>query len=149
MNILEVIDLDKIGDIVKGVLPKTQQASQPTTVQVLQPLAPPLSKTQDFHTGHNGVDLGAGADKKVYAPEAGTVTVGFEAGGAGNYVTVDAGERVHKLFHLSKVTVKSGEQVKQGQPVGYVGSTGKSTGNHLHWEVWIGKQPVNPMQFVK
>jgi murein DD-endopeptidase MepM/ murein hydrolase activator NlpD len=65
-------------------------------------------------------------------------------------VIVDHGNGFSTRYaHISRFTVEQGDEVEQGQIIGYIGSTGNSTGPHLHYEVWHQGKPVNPMQFVK
>ena len=69
-------------------------------------------------------------------------------GGYGNYVEVEHGNAIQTRYgHMSSYIVAPGQQVKKGDILGYVGSTGRSTGNHLHYEVRIEGEPVNPMPF--
>src|SRR3546814_463620 len=71
-------------------------------------------------------------------------------GGYGNYVEVEHGNAIQTRYgHMSSYIVRSGQQVKKGDILGYVGSTGRSTGNHLHYEVRIEGAPVNPLPFVR
>ena len=101
--------------------------------------------TQGLH-GHNGVDLGAPNGTPVYASAAGTVIVaknnGGYNGGYGNYIVVSHANGTQTLYaHLSSVAISVGQTVEKGQKLGGVGSTGKSTGNHLHFEVRCAKNP--------
>jgi len=67
----------------------------------------------------------------------------------GNSVTLDHGNQVRSIYgHLSKVLVKSGDHVTKGQVLGLAGSTGRSTGTHLHYEVQVAGHPVNPRSFL-
>lgn len=95
-------------------------------------------KTQGIH-GYNGVDIGAPSGTSVYAAAGGTVMIarsGAWNGGYGNYVVIKHSNGVQTLYaHLSSVSVSTGAWVNQGDLIGGVGSTGKSTGNHLHFEV--------------
>lgn len=97
---------------------------------------------------HGGVDYAAAAGTPIFAPWAGTVRTGFEAGGAGNWswVTADNGD-LFKAFHLSRYEVRSGP-VASGQVIGYVGTTGASTGAHLHAELWQGGTRIDPTGFL-
>jgi murein DD-endopeptidase MepM/ murein hydrolase activator NlpD len=96
---------------------------------------------------HDGVDFGVPVGTPVKSPVGGTVKgSGYTRGSQGNYVTVmgDNGE-VHKFFHLSKVMVRAGSRVSQGQVVGLSGNSGRSTGPHLHWEKHVSGRPTNPI----
>ena len=71
-------------------------------------------------------------------------------GGYGNYVEVEHGNAIQTRYgHMSSYVVIPGQSIKKGDVLGYVGSTGRSTGNHLHYEVRIEGAPVNPMPFVR
>lgn len=96
---------------------------------------------------HPGVDIGAPAGSDITAPGNGKIVYAAPAGTAGNLVELvtDEGEK-HRFMHLSKILVRQGEHVRRGDVIGLVGSTGFSTGPHLHWEKYAsdGKQ-VNPL----
>ena len=97
---------------------------------------------------HPGVDIAAPTGTPVVAPEDGTITlVKLGSPSAGNYVELvtNSGQK-HRFLHLSKINADQGTKVKKGQTVGFVGSTGYSTGPHLHWEKYAsGGQQVNPL----
>jgi LysM repeat protein len=101
-------------------------------------------KTQGIH-GYNAIDLGAPAGTPVLAAAAGKVIVsraGGWNGGYGNYIVIDHANGTQTLYsHNSSNTVWQGQSVVAGQVIGYVGSTGRSTGNHLHFEVRGAKNP--------
>ncbi len=102
---------------------------------------------------HLGTDMAANMGAPVYAAEAGTVigvsTNGSYNGGAGNYVTISHGNGlVTKYFHLSTAFVAVGDIVERGQNIAAVGSTGKSTGPHLHFQVEVNGTPVCPYDFL-
>lgn len=102
----------------------------------------------DWGTGNNYVHPIFGAE--IRAPWDGKVTIGYQAGGAGNWIWVDRGDGVlFKCFHLSSYAVTNGESVKAGQVIGYVGNTGASDGAHYHVEVWVNGVPVNPVPIVE
>jgi murein DD-endopeptidase MepM/ murein hydrolase activator NlpD len=85
----------------------------------------------------------------VRATAAGRVNVAEYSGGYGNMVEVDHGAGlVTRYGHLSAFTVSPGDRVEVGQIVGLVGSTGRSTGSHLHYETRINGEPVNPVRFL-
>ncbi len=115
------------------------------------PLAGPAVLTQTFSSHHPGVDLAAAAGTGVLAATSGQVSVveGVqESGGYGNYVCIDAAPVIRTCYaHLSVVLVQSGQDVEAGQRIGRVGSTGYSTGPHLHFELRLGAGyvPVDPL----
>lgn len=97
---------------------------------------------------HTGVDITAPKGTPVYATADGTVTSESPGGGYGLVVVINHGYSYKTLYaHLSKKAVKPGQKVKRGQVIGYVGSTGMSTGSHLHYEVIKGGQRVNPVYY--
>lgn len=99
---------------------------------------------------HNGIDIPAPAGTPIYATADGIVGRAQRLGGYGNYVEIEHGNAIQTRYgHMSSYIVTPGQSVKKGQIVGYVGSTGRSTGNHLHYEVRIEGAPVNPMPFVR
>jgi murein DD-endopeptidase MepM/ murein hydrolase activator NlpD len=99
---------------------------------------------------HRGIDYAGAAGSRVVAPAAGkvalvgTVSQGFRV--HGNVVGIDHGQGVVSIFmHLSRINVKEGDFVKAGQLIGAVGSTGASTGPHLHWGLYVNGQSVDPI----
>jgi murein DD-endopeptidase MepM/ murein hydrolase activator NlpD len=95
---------------------------------------------------HSGVDLAAPAGSPVYATATGVVSFANWSGGYGLLVVVDHGGQLQTRFgHLSRLMVSPGQTVVQGQVLGLVGSTGRSTGPHLHYEVRRGGLAVNPL----
>jgi len=108
---------------------------------------PPYGSYPHFHTG---IDLVAPFGSPVYAADDGIVAlVGATSSGYGNYVVVAHSGGLDTLYgHLSASLVKVGQSVSQGQPVGLEGSTGNSTGAHLHFELRINQKPVNPAPYL-
>lgn len=99
---------------------------------------------------HNGIDIPAPRGTPIYATADGIVGRAQRLGGYGNYVEIEHGNLIQTRYgHMSSYVVSSGQQVKKGEIIGYVGSTGRSTGNHLHYEVRIEGSPVNPLPFVR
>ena len=95
---------------------------------------------------HQGVDFGAPSGAPIVAAAAGRVSFAGYHGGHGNYVRLTHNKGLATGYaHMSRFAVKNGQAVAQGQVIGYVGSTGLSTGPHLHYEVWLNSRPVNPM----
>ena len=94
---------------------------------------------------HKGMDIGAAWGTPVYAVLDGTVQAAGRAGGYGNFIKLQHGGGIGTGYgHLSRFAVSAGQRVRQGQVIGYVGSTGISTGPHLHWEVWRNGVAINP-----
>ncbi len=99
---------------------------------------------------HNGIDIPAPHGTPIYATADGIVGRAQRLGGYGLYVEVEHGNGIQTRYgHMSSFIVTSGQRVKKGDILGYVGSTGRSTGNHLHYEVRIAGTPVNPIPFVE
>lgn len=98
---------------------------------------------------HKGIDLGGYTGMPVYAPADGTVIWTGRRGGYGLTVVIDHefGMQTH-FAHLHSYKVKRGDQIARGQNIGAVGSTGKSTGPHLHYEVRRNGNPINPVHFI-
>jgi murein DD-endopeptidase MepM/ murein hydrolase activator NlpD len=95
---------------------------------------------------HAGVDFGAGWGTPIYAATDGRVSFAGWHGGHGNYVRLDHGSGIGTGYgHMSRIAVSPGTSVRRGQVIGYVGSTGLSTGPHLHYEMYRNGQTVNPL----
>lgn len=100
-------------------------------------------------TTHTGIDFAAPAGTHIYSWRSGTVTFAGWSGGYGNFIIVDHGDGfVTRYAHCSKIAVTKGQTVSQGQVIGYVGTTGNSTGNHLHFEVKVNGNFVNPKNYL-
>lgn len=99
---------------------------------------------------HGGLDIGAPAGTPIKATAGGTVTYAqYNSGGYGNLVVIDHGNGVKTYYgHCSKLYVSKGEKVIAGEVIGAVGSTGFSTGNHLHFEIRINDTRVNPQKYL-
>jgi len=95
---------------------------------------------------HKGVDFAIPLGTPVLAVGDGEVIVAKRSGGAGNYVAIRHGRQyMTRYMHMKKLLVKPGDKVKRGERIGLTGNTGRSTGPHLHFEVWINNQAVNPL----
>ena len=102
---------------------------------------------------HNGTDFGATCGMPLYAAQSGTVVTAGRQGGFGNYVVVDHGviggaSLMTGYAHQSKIAVSVGQHVNAGQLIGYVGTTGLSTGCHLHLQVYKNGTPVDPLTYI-
>ncbi len=100
---------------------------------------------------HSGIDLSGPVGTPIYATADGTVTTAeWNSGGYGRLVKIDHGRGIETRYgHLSVMSVRPGERVTRGQVIGRMGSTGRSTGSHLHYEVRIDGRAVNPIPFMK
>jgi murein DD-endopeptidase MepM/ murein hydrolase activator NlpD len=106
----------------------------------------PMTGSQRFH---GGIDLAAASGEPVYATQAGVVMFSGAYGGYGNVVVLNHGNALFTLYgHNSQLLVKAGEMVYRGQVISKVGSTGRSTGPHLHFEVHHNGQYVNPVTYL-
>jgi murein DD-endopeptidase MepM/ murein hydrolase activator NlpD len=98
---------------------------------------------------HAGVDMAGSQGEPIYASANGTVLQAGRSGGYGNLVELSHGKGIDTRYgHLSAILVKPGEKVRQGQLIGRMGSTGRSTGTHLHFEVRVDGRSVNPRPFL-
>ena len=106
----------------------------------------PVYKTIKFHAG---LDFTAPQGTPIYATAEGRVTLAGNSGnGYGNHVVIDHGFGYETLYgHMVRVKARPGQMVKRGEVIGWVGSTGKSTGPHLHYEVHKGGRPIDPIYF--
>jgi len=106
----------------------------------------PVYKTVKFHPG---LDFSAPQGTPIYATAEGTVqTAGNVGNGYGNHIVIQHGYSYSTLYgHMSRIKAKRGQRVKRGEVIGYVGSTGKSTGAHLHYEVFKGRKRLDPIYF--
>jgi len=106
----------------------------------------PIYKTEKMHSG---MDFTAPVGTPIHATGNGTVSkVEFDGRGYGNNVIVNHGWGFESLYgHMSKIVVRPGQKINRGDLIGYVGSSGASTGPHLHYEVRKGGNPVNPANF--
>jgi len=106
----------------------------------------PVTGGDDFH---NGIDIGAAPGSPVAATADGIVSFSGWNGGSGNLVAVEHGFGYSTFYAHNKMNaVKIGQRVKKGDIISYVGSTGNTTGPHLHYEVWRNGSPVNPKSFI-
>nr|WP_034859679.1 M23 family metallopeptidase [Hungatella hathewayi] len=107
------------------------------------------SPTEGASTGHKGMDIGAASGSSIRAAAAGEVTISTYSYSAGNYIMINHGGGVSTVYmHCSQLLVSEGETVTQGQEIAKVGSTGVSTGPHLHFGIRVNGDYVNPAGFV-
>jgi len=103
--------------------------------------------TQKFWGGHPGVDIARATGTPIFAADSGYVAVvGWDSSGYGNMVIIDHGNGFQTRYaHLDGVIVRQGQSVKKGQQIATMGTTGRATGPHLHFEVIKGGVPRNPL----
>jgi len=131
-----------------GAAPVT---SAPSSSGLIWPVSGPITSGFGWRWGriHEGVDVGVGYGTPIRAAAAGTVIYCGWEGGYGNLVVLDNGGNLATAYgHQSSIAVGCGQSVSQGQVIGYVGSTGHSTGPHLHFEVRIDGNAVDPLGYL-
>ena len=107
----------------------------------------PFTGLRDFHAA---VDISTRKGQPVYAPATGRVMSAASNGAYGNLVELDHGFGLTTRYgHLSGFAVRVGETVRRGQLIGYVGATGRATGSHVHYEVWVNGRTINPMRLLE
>lgn len=148
--------LDTLGTLIQsaypaaGILgtdaPEGTPAGWPTNGFISSPYGLRFGGTEF----HQGIDIAADTGTPIVATADGVVTAaGWSGSGYGNMVDIDHGDGVMTRYgHASAVAVTAGEHVRRGQIIAYVGSTGHSTGPHLHYEVRLNGQPVNPAPYL-
>ncbi len=105
--------------------------------------------TEGASTYHKGIDIGVPTGTPIVAAGAGTVVTASYQAAAGNYIMISHGNGIYTVYmHCSKLSVSVGQNVAKGEVIGYVGSTGVSTGPHLHFGVSVNGTYVNPLNYV-
>ena len=125
--------------------------SPPSSSGLIWPVAGPITSPYGMRWGslHPGIDIGAGTGTPIRAAAGGRVIVSGYSGGYGNLTVIDHGNGIATAYaHQSSLAAAAGQEVGQGQVVGYVGSTGFSTGPHLHFEVRVNGTPVDPLGYL-
>lgn len=121
----------------------TGQLVQPTNGSFTSPFGPRWGRL------HAGIDIAAPEGTPIYAADSGTVRIAGPMGGYGNYTCIQHSSSMSTCYaHQSRIAVSTGQAVKQGQVIGAIGNTGNSTGAHLHFEVRINGNPVDPMGYL-
>ena len=102
----------------------------------------------DYERLHAGLDIGAKFGEEIIAADGGTVLIAEYSDSYGNFVLIDHGDRYSSAYgHMSEIAVEAGQEVKQGELIGYIGSTGWSTGPHLHFEIRLDGERIDPEEF--
>ena len=102
----------------------------------------------DYERLHAGLDIGAKFGEEIIAADGGTVLIAEYSDSYGNFVLIDHSDRYSTAYgHMSEIAVEAGQEVKQGELIGYIGSTGWSTGPHLHFEIRLDGERIDPEEF--
>jgi len=141
--------LKKVDDYLEAV--RLMPLGRPVSGSISSPFGKRVDPINGKNAFHEGIDIRGERGEKVFATAAGKVTKAYKNGsGYGNYVEIDHGNGYRTVYaHLQNYLVKSGERVEQGQVIGQLGNTGRSTGAHLHYEIRLGNKPINPAKFMK
>ncbi len=98
---------------------------------------------------HKGIDMAGPVGTPIYATADGLIERAGWVNGYGNFIEIEHGNQIETRYgHMSRLNVEQYQRVKKGDLIGYMGSTGRSTGSHLHYEVRINGEPVDPMAFM-
>jgi murein DD-endopeptidase MepM/ murein hydrolase activator NlpD len=107
----------------------------------------PVTRRRDFHTG---IDVRAPRGRAIKAAKAGRVEYAGWMGGYGRVVVVRHNDGLSTLYaHCNSLSVRNGQSVSQGQTIASVGTSGRTTGPHLHFEIRQGKSPMNPLKLLR
>ena len=121
----------------------------PDSTRITSQFGPRKAPVAGASNYHKGVDVGAPRGTPIYAAACGTVVISTYHYSAGNYVMINHGGGVYTVYmHASKLLVDVGDKVKQGEKIALVGTTGYSTGNHLHFGVRINGTYYDPLDYV-
>jgi murein DD-endopeptidase MepM/ murein hydrolase activator NlpD len=125
--------------------------STPSAAGLIWPVSGPVTSPFGMRWGrmHEGIDIGVGYGTPIHAAASGRVVYSGWMDGYGNLVAIDHGRGLSTAYgHQSRIVVSNGQTVSQGQVIGYVGCTGHCFGPHLHFEVRINGNPVDPMGYL-
>jgi len=141
------------SNIKKTIQPATAPVKTSLGMSLIKPVSGTITSRYRARWGstHKGIDIGAPKGTSIRAAAAGTVTIaktGYN-GGYGIYVKINHGNGIETIYgHCSALNTSAGQKVSQGQVIAYVGSTGRSTGNHLHFEIRVNGVAHNPQNYV-
>lgn len=160
---------EAIKDLLEEYKKQQEEASKPSaSSKMIWPLSSKWSYISSYYgyrthpiTGekysfHRGIDIPAAKGDAIYAALSGTVITSTYNSSYGYYIIIDhgvyknTGKNLYTVYaHASKLIAKKGQKVSQGERIAKVGTTGSSTGNHLHFEIRLGSSTVNPLDYVK
>jgi murein DD-endopeptidase MepM/ murein hydrolase activator NlpD len=129
----------------------SHSSATPSAAGLIWPVQGVLTSPYGMRWGrmHEGIDIGASTGTLIYAAAGGTVVYAGWEGGYGNLTVIDHGNGLATAYgHQSRLAVSNGQTVSRGQVIGYVGSTGHSTGPHLHFEVRVNGAPTDPLAYL-
>lgn len=141
-----IFKLDHSLDIIKSV-----PLGPPVVGSITSLYGRRIDPLNDEVAFHSGIDISKKSGTEITTTADGKIAeTGYVAENQGNYIVIDHGKGFKtRYFHLQKILVEKGDQVKRGQLIGLVGNTGRSTGPHLHYEIHYNKKTVNPLKFVR
>jgi murein DD-endopeptidase MepM/ murein hydrolase activator NlpD len=145
----EIEKLIKNQDVKLACIPAIQPVSNKDLTRIASGFGMRIDPVYGTPKMHKGLDFAAPQGTPIYATANGTVAVaGFTDGGYGNHVEINHGYGYETIYgHMVKVKVHSGQHVTRGEVIGWVGSTGKSTGPHCHYEIHVNGEAVDPVYF--
>lgn len=153
---VEIASLEKEQSSIKKLIAERARAAGAAPGSLVRPVpggissgfGPRIHPIYGYSLMHNGVDMNGGMGQQIAAAAGGIVFFAGVKGGYGNSIMIDHGGGMVTLYaHQSRFAVSHGQKVSTGQVIGYVGSTGVSTAPHLHFEVRINGNPVNPTKY--
>ena len=146
---VEIINLVKNKEKLINATPSIQPVSNKNLDRIASGFGYRIDPVYKDRRLHAGLDFTAPSGTPIYATADGTVSdAGFHTGGYGNRVVINHGFGYQTLYgHMSKIKARVGEKVKRGEVIGYVGTTGKSTGPHCHYEVHRSGRQVDPIYY--
>ena len=153
---VEIASLEKEQSSIKKLIAERARAAGAAPGTLLRPVpgwissgfGPRIHPIYGYSLMHNGVDMNGDMGQKIVAAAGGTVFFAGVKGGYGNSIMIDHGGGMVTLYaHQSRFAVSNGQKVNAGQLIGYVGTSGISTGPHLHFEVRINGNPVDPAKY--
>ncbi|HTB52135.1 MAG TPA: M23 family metallopeptidase [Ferruginibacter sp.] len=146
---IEIEKLIKNQDIKLACIPAIQPVSNKDLTRIASGFGMRIDPVYGTPKMHKGLDFAAPIGTPIYATANGTIAeAGYNEGGYGNHVVINHGYGYETIYgHMVKVKVHAGERVTRGEIIGWVGSTGKSTGPHCHYEIHINGEAVDPVYF--
>ncbi len=145
----EIDDMLKNKQKLLAAIPAIQPVSNKSLTRIASGFGTRIDPVYKVAKFHAGLDFAAPQGTPIYATADGRVTeADFNAGGYGNHVVINHGFGYETLYgHMYRIKARVGQEVKRGEVIGYVGSTGKSTGPHCHYEVHKNGHPIDPVYF--